>query len=190
MSRFLAGFATASVLWAVAAWLYVSGVLVPEEPEVAEAPLEADAGVAEAEGEDRPRRRRGRRRRGGQGGAVPTGVATTGDDLGADDPRTLDMGAGGEEQLPRSEIEAAMDGAFGRIRRCLVLAAGDDPVTGTLTFGLRIEPSGEISRVNLRGPAAVTTGDAGSCLRQAASSVELRSFDGPAMIVHYPITLD
>lgn len=190
MSRFLAGFVTASVLWSVAAWLYLSGILSPAEPEpVAAAP--ADAGIEPAEQDERPSRHRRRgRRRTGRRGPAPTGIATTGDDLGEDDPRALDMAEGGEEQLPSSEVERGMDEVFGRIRRCLVLAAGDAPVTGTLTFGLRIEPNGRISRVNLRGPAAVTTGEAGSCLRTAVQRVRFRSFDGPAMIVHYPITLD
>lgn len=190
VSRFLAGFVTASVVWGVGVWLYLEGAFEPDPPAVAAAPELADAGVAEMEG-DAPRRRRRRGARGGAGGGpVPTGVATTGDDLGADDPRNLDMASGGEEQLPSAEIERAMDGAFGQIRRCLILAAGDDPVTGTLTFGLRIEPTGRISRVNLRGPAAVTTGEAGDCLRTAARRVQLRSFEGPPMIVHYPVTLD
>ena len=191
MSRFLAGFLTASVLWGVAVWLFVEGVFESDEPElvVGAAP---DAGLEEAADEDSPRRRRRRGRRGGAagGGPVPTGIATSGDDLGEDDPRMLDMAEGGEEQLPSSEIERGMDEAFGRIRRCLVLAAGDDPVSGRLTFGLRIEPNGSISRVNLRGPAAVTTGDAGDCLRQAVRQVRFRSFQGPVMVVHYPITLD
>ncbi len=190
MSRFLAGFLTASVLWGVGAWVYLSGVLAPEEPEPVAAAAPPDAGVEQAEEEQPARRRRRRRRAAGGGGAVPTGTAATGDDLGADDPRTLDMAEGGEEQLPSSEIERGMDGAFGRVRRCLVLAAGDAPVSGRLTFGLRIEPTGRVSRVNLRGPAAVTTGEAGDCLRSAARGVQFRSFDGPPMVVHYPITLD
>jgi hypothetical protein len=190
VSRFLAGFLTASVLWGVGVWLFLEGVFESGQPELAMG-APPDAGIEEASEEDSPRRRRRGRRRGASGGgAVPTGIATTGDDLGADDPRMLDMAEGGEEQLPSSEIERAMDEAFGRIRRCLVLAAGDDPVTGRLTFGLRIEPNGSISRVNLRGPAAVTTGDAGDCLRQAVRQVRFRSFSGPAMVVHYPVTLD
>jgi len=190
VSRFLAGFVTASVLWGVGVWLHLEGVFEAEPSDALSVDTTADAGV-EAD-DDEPRRRRRGRRRGGSrpGGAVPTGIASTGDDLGADDPRTLDMGEGGEEQLPSSEVERGMDGAFGRIRRCLVLAAGDDPVNGTLTFGLRIEPTGGISRVNLRGPAAVTTGEAGDCLRSAVRQVQFRSFQGPPMIVHYPVTLD
>ena len=99
-------------------------------------------------------------------------------------------GPGGEEQLSQSEIQQGMDGVFGAIRRCLILAAGDEPVTGRLVLGLRIEGTGRVSRVNLSGPAAVSTGECGTCLRSAAQRARFPSFDGPAMVVRYPVTLD
>lgn len=197
MSRFVSGFAAASVLWgAVAIGLWLAGVIGPvEEEELAMAPLEEPAPAIEEPAEDdaksRRRRRRGRRGPSGSGGAhVPSGNATTGDSLGENDPRYVDMESGGEQQLASSEIEAGFDQAFGRIRRCLVLAAGDGPVSGRLTFGLRIAGSGRVTRVNLAGPAAVTTGESGDCLRETARSIRFRSFDGPDMVVHYPVTLD
>ena len=79
---------------------------------------------------------------------------------------------------------------MGRIRRCFILAAGDEPVRGTLTFGMRIAGSGSVSAVNLSGPAAVTTGESGDCLRSAARAIRFPTFDGPEMVVRYPITLE
>jgi hypothetical protein len=195
MSRFLAGFAVASVLWGGALALYLSGVLegAPEEPVGEIEPAFGDE-VVEAPPEDTPRMRRGRRRGGrssGGGGPTPLGNAITGDDLGDPGALNLDLGdEGGEERIPGHEIEAAMDEAFPRVRRCLVLAAGEDRVTGRLTFGLRIEPNGSVSRVNLSGPAAVTTGECGDCLRGAVRGIRFRSFDGPPMVVRYPISLE
>ncbi len=55
---------------------------------------------------------------------------------------------------------------------------------------MRIAGTGRVTRVNLQGPAAVTSGDAGDCLRNAARRIRFPSFDGPEMIVHYPITLE
>ncbi len=190
MSKFVGGFLTASLLWGLGVALWASGVFEPGEIETTAAPeVVDDAGVEEEPGNMRRRRRR-RGRRGRRGGMVPTGNATTGDDLGSVD-RNLDLGAsGGEEQLTSAEIERGMDGVFGRIRRCLVLAAGDEPVSGRLRFGLRIEPNGSVSRVRLSGPAVVTTGEAGSCLRTAARGARFDSFDGPPMVINYPITLD
>lgn len=156
---------------------------------------EAEPVLEEPEPEEEARPRRRRRRRRGRGrdrrGRTPTGNATTGDDLGENEMRSLDMeGTGGEAQLRPSQIEAAFDQGMGRIRRCLVLMDGDDAVTGRLTFGLRISGSGQVERVRLSGPRAATTGEAGTCLRSAARGLRFDSFDGPSMIVNYPITLE
>jgi len=190
VSKFVGGFLTASLLWGLGVGLWASGVFEAGEIQTSEFEEDLeDAGVLEDD--EGSMRRRGRRgRMGMRGGRVPMGNATTGDDLGNVD-RNLDLGAaGGEQQLRSGQIEQGMDGVFGRIRRCLVLAAGDEPVSGRVTFGLRIEPNGRVSRVRLSGPAVVTTGDAGSCLRTAARGASFDSFDGPPMVVNYPITLD
>lgn len=199
VSRFLAGFATATVVWGgAAAALHLGlgwGPPPVEEEIAAEAPVE----VAAAPEEPATKRRGGRRsgRRGSRTGdgvsssAVPRGDATTGDDLREGEMRVIDgEGSGGEQQLTGGQIDAAFDGAMGRVRRCFVLAAGDDPVRGRLVFGLRIAGSGRATAVNLSGPAAVTTGDCGECLRDAARAIQFPTFDGPEMVVRYPITLE
>lgn len=188
MGKFFAGFVVASVLWGGAGFAYKEGLFdeaPPPEP-VDEAP------EVEEEEEEAPtkmrRRRRGRRgRRGMSAGGMYAGVGD--DDLGENDPRTIDgAGSGGEEQLSNTQIEAGFDAVFPRIRRCLVLVEGE--ASGRVTFGLRIASSGQVTRVNLRGPSAVTQGEAGGCLRTAARGMRLPSFDGPDMIVHYPLTLE
>lgn len=197
VSRFWAGFGVASLLWAAfAAYLVLVEGFARPEPELAEPAAAAEPEVApEAPGEDEaPRRRRRGSRRGTAaqaGEATPTGLATTGDDLHEDEARTIDMGGtGGEQQLSAAQIEAGFDAGMGRIRRCLVLMAGSDPVTGTLTFGLRVAPSGDVRAVQLSGPAAATTGEAGDCLRTAARALHFASFDGPEMVVRYPLHLE
>ena len=99
-------------------------------------------------------------------------------------------GSGGEEQLTGAEIDHAFDGVMPRVRRCFMLAATDRDITGTLTFGLRIGGNGHVNAVNLAGPAVLTTGDSGDCLRTAARSISFPTFDGPEMVVRYPITLE
>ncbi|UJR80515.1 Hypothetical protein I5071_25620 [Sandaracinus amylolyticus] len=199
VSRFLAGFAAATVVWgsAAAALHFALGWGPPSEPEeVAE--IEEATEIAAAP-EETTKRRGGRRsgRRGSRSTegsieeSVPRGDAVTGDDLREGEMRVIDgEGTGGEQQLSGAEIDAAFDGAMGRIRRCFVLAAGDDPVRGRLTFGLRIAGSGRATAVNLSGPAVVTTGDCGECLRDAARAIQFPRFDGPEMVVRYPITLE
>lgn len=193
VSRFWAGFVVASVVWAGAgAYLYYAeGFAPPAPPEpapIAEAP-EVDEAPEE---EPAPRRRRRRRRRPrGEARQTPTGSATVGDDLGEDEMRTVDMGgSGGEQQLRPAQIEAAFDDGMGGIRRCLVLIEGGAEVRGRITFGLRIAPSGTVERVRLSGPRAATTGEAGGCLQRAARGLRFDAFDGPPMVVNYPIALE
>jgi hypothetical protein len=97
---------------------------------------------------------------------------------------------GGEEQLRGTEIEQGFDGAFPQIRRCLILAASDEPAHGKLVFGLRVSGEGKVVGVNLSGPSSVAQGEAGACLRKAASAIHFRSFNGPEMVVHYPLNLE
>lgn len=184
--RFFLGFVIASLLWASGLWLYLGGYLKNLSPQSIEARVPAsDAGVQQ---------KRGRRRK--QGGKQArrrnvTGQATSGDDLGLDEPRDLDLGGGGgEARLSDQRVQQGMDQALRGVGRCLALAASDQAVTGRLVFGLRIEPDGRVRRVNLTGPAAVTTGEAGSCLRRIARTASFPSFDGPPMFVRYPITLE
>lgn len=204
MGRFVVGFLLASLLWGGVFVAREEGLLdeffEPDEPlVVAEAPEGADESDESGEAEPEPRRRRrGRRgRRRGMGASMaaadddyPRGDSTTGDDLGENDPREISAGAsGGEAQLSSSQIESVFDASFNRIQRCLVLVPAGAPLGGRLTFGLRIAGSGRVTRVNLRGPSAVTQGEAGSCLRTAARALSFPSFDGPEMLVHYPVTL-
>ncbi len=77
-----------------------------------------------------------------------------------------------------------------RIRQCLVLAEGSEPIQGRLTFGIEILPNGSVEGVNLAGPRAVTSGEAGDCLRTTTRAMHFPSFDGPPMVTHYPVTLE
>jgi hypothetical protein len=114
-----------------------------------------------------------------------------GDDLGENDTRTLNVGQnGGEEQLRNTEVEQAFDGILPQVKRCLILAADDEPASGKLVFGLRISGTGKVAAVNLSGPSSVAKGDSGACLRKAAQSMHFRTFNGPDMVVHYPLTLE
>lgn len=200
MQKFFAGFATASVLWiGVAGALYLAGVFAQAEEATVE-PVAVVEGAPDAGATlgTRVRRRGVRRGTGGgtagggsNGGRVPEGEATTGDDLGEGAARTLDVGAsGGEARLTPPQIERGIDGAMPRIRRCLLLVPGDALVTGRVVLGLKIAGSGRVTAVNLSGPAAVTTGDAGDCLRATVRGTGFPSFDGPEMIVRYPLTLE
>ena len=193
MWRFLAGFAVASVMWGALLFSYKQGWIdISLEPE---APPGDEAGVADGPTEDakgapaRARKKRAAAPKKARPGL--SGDSLVGDDLGENDTKSVNVGsAGGEEQLRGTEIEKGFDAVFGQVRRCLILAAGDEPVHGKVTFGLRISGDGKVSGVNLSGPSSVTQGECGACLRKAASGMHFRSFNGPDMVVHYPLTLE
>jgi hypothetical protein len=197
VSKFFSGFALASLLWGGFLVAYKQGLidisLEPDAPQPEATAVGTDDGPDTADKPGRPRRKRSlapkpRRTATGQ---VEDRDTMAGDDLGENDTRNVDLhAAGGEEQLRGTEIEKGFDGAFPQIRRCLVLAASDEPAHGKLSFGLRISGQGKVTAVNLSGPSSVAQGESGSCLRKAASSMQFRSFNGPDMVVHYPVTLD
>lgn len=196
MLRFLAGFGVASVLWGAFLFSYKQGWIdISLEPE---APPADEASVTDSPQDDdapdkskRPRKKRPAATTAAKRPRSPGGNALVGDDLGENDTRTLNVGqGGGEEQLRNTEIERGFDGILSQVKRCLILAAEDEPASGKLVFGLRISGSGKVTAVNLSGPSSVTRGDSGSCLRKAAQGMTFRTFNGPDMVVHYPLTLE
>ena len=189
MGRFLAGFVSASLLWGGFLYAYTQGFInINLEPTRPDAGDSVDT-VEEDEPQSKDLKRKKKRKKGKK--RRYKGESLEGDDLGGPDTRNLDVAqGGGEEQLLGHEIEQGFDSVFSQIRRCLILVAADEPVTGKLTFGLRISGAGRVTKVNLRGPSAITKTEAGSCLRKAARAIKFRTFNGPDMLVHYPITLD
>jgi hypothetical protein len=193
--RFLAGFAAASVLWGAFLFSIKQGWIdISLEPE---APPGDETNLADAPQDDtgdkanRLKRKRTAPLKRSRAAAGPGGDTLVGDDLRENEARNLNVGTGGgEEQLRGSEIEKGFDGVFGQVKRCLILAAGDEPAHGKLIFGLRISGDGKVGAVNLSGPSSVAQGEAGACLRKAASGMHFRTFNGPDMVVHYPLNLE
>lgn len=195
MLRFLAGFAAASVLWGAflfsikLGWIDIS--LEPEAPPGDETNLADSPQDDTGDKPNRQRRKRTAPLKRSRSAAGPSGDTLVGDDLRENEARNLNVGTGGgEEQLRGTEIEKGFDSVFGQVKRCLILAAGDEPAHGKLIFGLRITGEGKVSGVNLSGPSSVAQGEAGACLRKAASGMHFRTFNGPDMVVHYPLNLE
>lgn len=150
-----------------------------------------------AKGPRKGRRWRGRGKGRGRRKALPSGtrgsgpIVESGDELGEGSSREVDVGdEGNEERLSSQEIDSAFGPAMPGIRRCLLHLDSDQEGGGRVTFGLRISGSGRASAVRLHGPSALTTGAVGSCLRRAGSAIRFPAFDGPDMVVRYPITFE
>lgn len=178
------------MLWAAFMYAALTGIVDIHLNFGAKSSEPPDAGVASADAAPDDKNKRARRARGRRPRRFAHD-ALSGDDLGGPDTRQLDMnGAGGEQQLRSDEIERQFDGAMPHIRRCLILAASDEPVTGKVVFGLRISGASGVTAVNLRGPGAITQTEAGACMQKAVRAMRFRTFDGPDMQVHLPMTLE
>ncbi len=203
MKGFFFGFFTASLLGVAALYAQSNGLIsfFPQRGDAREALStdESTDGEVAADEIKKPKRRRrpGRRRgkarsqrQGAPGANYDTSQVTVGDDLDGRSPRELSMGAGAEEQLGAAEIERGIDRVFRGIQRCLILVPSDAPATGRVTLGMHIAPTGKVTKVNLKGPATIARGEPGACIRKTVRSIRYPSFDGPDMVVHYPIEFE
>lgn len=203
MKGFFFGFLVASLLGVAALYAQSRGLIAPFPEEAdTQGALSTDEGtdgeVAAAEEKRSKRRKRPGQRRGkaqarpfpAGGAGYDTSQVTVGDDLNGRAPRELTMGAGAEEQLTNAEIDQGIDRVFRGIQRCLILVPSDAPATGRVTLGMHIAPSGNVTKVNLSGPATIVQGESGACIRKAVRSIRYPSFDGPDMVVHYPIVFE
>lgn len=203
MKRFLGGVAVASLAWVGVLYAQSSGAIDPfgffrtvpaEEPAAPPgAKVEMPAGEPGQTQGRKARRKPGRRSLPGPAERAPydSSDAVSGADLGALEPREVDVGAGGrEEQLSGAEIERGVDGVFRGIERCLVLLPPDAPAAGKVVVGMRIAKSGLVTEVNLKGPRPLVDGEPGACIRRVVRSIRYRSFDGPDMVAHYPIMFE
>jgi hypothetical protein len=200
--RFLFGFVLATAMWGGLFSLYLRGALdflfpegdTTEQARAEVVPEEASGPPTKGKkrGLKRPRLARqkpaARQLASNQSKGKAGGSNTVGDDLGWDKARDIDMNAG-EGQLLGSQIDSGFDSVMGRIRRCLILVPSDGDVTGKLLFGMRVGSDGKPKAVNLTGPSIVTSGESGSCLREAAQGIRFATFNGPDMLFKYPITL-
>ncbi len=199
MKQFLTGFAVASVVWFGVLYAQATGgiSLFGDGDDATVAPqVDTDVGPTTAPDEAAPKKKRrgGRRRRRGDGApmkaaAWDTSVGQAGDDLEVS-PREVSMGQGAEDQLSEAEIDKGIDRVFRGIQRCLLALPPDAPATGKVIFGMHIASSGQVTRVNLKGPNVMIQGEVGACFRRTARTIRFRAFDGPDMIAHYPIVFE
>jgi hypothetical protein len=204
MKQFIVGFVTACLLWVallVAESAGVVDILDPrlEEPDAGVAPVSAAVDEDDSGDDKKKRRKRGRRigrrdapRRGEpQAPEYDMSEGVAGDDLGSPGAREIGMGSGGVvDQLSPAEIDRGIDRVWSGLQRCLLALPPGVPNTGKIVLGMHIASSGRVTKVNLTGPNAMISGEAGACFRRTTKSVQYRSFDGPDMIARYPITFD
>jgi hypothetical protein len=199
MKRFLLGVLVASVLWLGLLYAQSAGVIeifgAGDSDRPAEIATAVDAGAeADSEPQKKKKKRRGKRKK-SQGWTSSSGHdlghGESGDELGGAGPHEISMGqAGGEQQLSPAQIDRGIDTVWNGIQRCLVLVPSDLPATGKVVLGMSIASSGVVTKVNLKGPKPIISGECGACIRRAVKRIRFPLFDGPEMVAHYPIVFD
>ncbi len=197
MKQFIAGFLVASLIWVGVLCVMereaLFGVVSASDQSTPDGGLYPETETESAKKKGKKKGRRGRKRPGAKpgGGSSVDGHAQSGEDVGSPGSGSLDLGGSGkEEQLKEAEIDRGIDRVFKGIERCLVLVPAEASASGRVVVGMRISGSGQVTKVNLKGPGPLVTGEAGGCIRRAVKSITYRTFDGPDMVVNYPITFE
>ncbi|HUT77854.1 MAG TPA: AgmX/PglI C-terminal domain-containing protein [Polyangia bacterium] len=196
MKPFLSGFLAALVIGVGLLWAQGHGYLDIFTQEAAPTAIAPAPAVPLQEPGPAPREKkakRGRRRARAAAAAAKgyqDGDGVAGDDLGQGASAVDGASRGGEEQLSNAQIEQGIDRIFGGIERCLVLMPADAPSSGRVVIGMGIAPGGTVTRVNLSGTKTMISGECGACIQRLVRSLRFPPFDGPEMIVRYPVSFD
>ncbi len=197
MKLFLSGFLAALVIGIGLLWAQGQGyvdIFTQEEATAAIAPTPAASAQEMAPAPQKKRAKRARRKARGAAAEAAKGYqdgdGVAGDDLGQGARAVDGASRGGEEQLSNAQIEQGIDRIFGGIERCLVLMPPDAPSSGRVVIGMGIASGGAVTRVNLSGTRTMITGECGACIQRLVRSLRFPPFDGPEMIVRYPVAFD
>lgn len=214
MKQFALGFALASLIGIGVLYAQSIGMISIFDPPAEETEDNVSTETTEEEPKDRRRKKGKKKHRTGRRGRAritskksssasrpksrPTskstydqGSGTSGDALGSPGARKVNMGGrGGEQQLSSADIERGIDSVWRGVERCLILVPSDAPATGKVVAGMNIASSGRVTKVNLNGPNVIIQGEAGTCIRKALKSINYPAFDGPDMVVTYPMFFD
>ena len=135
--------------------------------------------------------------RGGDPSAAPEIVLHPGDEkmvvqgdaLGR--PERIDLTEAGSDgrELTEEDLDRIVHGAEPAITRCITTAVGDAPLeTGKVEVGLRVEKSGQVSRVRVEGPAIMQRQGLSRCIRAVVIALHFPA-SGGATVATYPYQL-
>jgi hypothetical protein len=205
MKQFVLGMVTASLCWGGLLLAQKKGIIhflsfvSDSNDDVDSEAIPATLAVAETPDDKKDKKRHRKRSRkspssssigdSSQTGQYDMSEGMVGDSLDVGS-REVSMGKGGEDQLLEREIDQGIDRVFSGIERCLLLLPPDASAEGKVIFGMNIAPSGQVTKVNLKGPSMMIKGETGACFTRTVKAVRFRSFNGPDMVVHYPVEFD
>lgn len=116
-------------------------------------------------------------------------MVAQGDALGR--PERIDLSQGGDEarELQDDDLDRVFRASEPAILRCISAALGDAPLeSGQVNVGLRVDKSGQVSRVRVEAPAVLQRHGLTPCVRQVVTALRFPA-SGGASVVTYPFEL-
>ena len=111
-----------------------------------------------------------------------------GDALGR--PERIDLSEGSSNrELQQEDLDHVFHPSEPAILRCITDALGDAPLeSGKVEVGLRVERSGQVSRVRVEGPQLLQRNGLNRCVRGVVTALKF-PVSGGANVVTYPFEL-
>jgi hypothetical protein len=115
-------------------------------------------------------------------------MVAQGDALGR--PQRIDLTQTGDDgrELSQDDLDRVVHAAEPAILRCITTAVGDAPLDGKVELGLRVEESGQVSRVRVEAPALLQRQGLTRCIRAVVTPLRFPA-SGGASVVTYPFEL-
>lgn len=103
--------------------------------------------------------------------------------------RSIDMGNDSEARsLDNSEIQSVIASQSGPVQRCVVDAATNTDLHGTITVKMVVEGTGRVSRSRVQAPRYMHSQGVLSCVQRALRSVKFPATGAPTLVT-LPVNL-
>jgi hypothetical protein len=103
--------------------------------------------------------------------------------------QSLDMSSGAESRaLDNSEIQATIASQSGPVQRCVVQAATNTDISGTITVKMIVEGNGRVSRSRVQAPRYLHNQGVLTCIQGALRAMKFPATGAPTLVT-LPVTL-
>ncbi len=115
-------------------------------------------------------------------------MVAMGDALGRPERIDFSQTEPDKKELGQDDLDHAVHGADSAVFRCITDALGNAPLDGKIEIGLRVEKSGQVSRVRVEAPALLQKKGLTRCVRPVVLGLSFPA-SGGASVATYPYEL-
>lgn len=120
--------------------------------------------------------------------AADRGMEWRGDDT-SPGKKTLDMGDGAESRsLDNGEISSVIGSQSGGVQSCIVRAAANTDLSGTMTVKMVVEGNGRVTRSRLQAPRYMFSQGVLGCVQGAVKAMKFPATGAPTLVT-LPVNL-